>query len=58
MCSKNIIRQPITKGERYEAWIDLNYRCVPYKKKYGVAYLSTVKEIIICEFVSSKMLQG
>jgi len=40
----------------YKRWKDLKYRCVPYKKKYVVAYLSQEKEIVICDFVSSKLL--
>jgi hypothetical protein len=40
----------------YKRWKDLDYRCVPYKKKYVVAYLSQEKEIIICDFVSAKLL--
>lgn len=38
-------------------WRDLNYRCVSYKKKYVVAYLSLQKEIVICDFVSAKLLK-
>jgi hypothetical protein len=40
----------------YERWIKLGYRCITYKKKYVIAYLSTPKEIVICDFVSSKLL--
>ena len=40
----------------YNKWKDLGYRCVPYKKKYIVAYLSHEKEIIICDFVAAKLL--
>ena len=40
----------------YELWRNFNYRCVTYKKRYVVAYISTNKEIIICEFVSSKLI--
>jgi plasmid stabilization system protein ParE len=40
----------------YEPWRELEYRCVPYKKKYTVAYLSKDKEIVICEFISSKLI--
>jgi hypothetical protein len=40
----------------YEPWKRLNYKCVPYKKKYLVAFLSLPKEIIICDFVSVKIL--
>ena len=40
----------------YAAWKNLNYRCIAYKKKYMVAFLSLKKEIVICEFVSAKLL--
>ena len=40
----------------YKRWKYLDYRCVPYKKKYVVAYLSQEKEIVICDFVSAKLL--
>ena len=40
----------------YEAWKKLNYRCVSYRKKYVVAYLSLKNEIVICEFVSAKLV--
>ena len=41
----------------YGRWKDLAYRCITYKKKYMVAYLSQQKEIVICDFVSSKILK-
>lgn len=37
-------------------WKYLDYRCVSYKK-YVVAYLSQQYEIIICDFVASKLLK-
>jgi hypothetical protein len=40
----------------YERWRALDYRCVTYKKKYVVAYVSGAKEIVICDFVSSRLL--
>ena len=40
----------------YNKWKNLGYRCVPYKRKYIVAYLSQEKEIIICDFISAKLL--
>ena len=40
----------------YEQWEKLNYRCVTYKKKYVVAYLSLKNEIVICEFISAKLI--
>ncbi len=41
----------------YGKWKTLGYRCVPYKKKYIVAYLSQQKEIVICDFVLAKLLK-
>lgn len=41
----------------YNKWKNLNYRCVTYKKKFVIAYLSQEKENIICDFVSSKLLK-
>lgn len=41
----------------YRKWKRLNYRCITYKKKYVIAYLSLENEIIICDFVSSKLLK-
>ena len=41
----------------YNQWKNLNYRCVTYKKKYVIAYLSQEKEIVICDFVSAKLLK-
>ncbi|HEY1870413.1 MAG TPA: hypothetical protein VGG71_05105 [Chitinophagaceae bacterium] len=41
----------------YTQWRKLKYRCITYKKKYVVAYLSQEKEIIICDFVPSKLLK-
>jgi hypothetical protein len=42
---------------KYHQWKNLNYRCVPYRKKYVIAYLSQEKEIVICDFVSVKLLK-
>ncbi|MBS4063890.1 MAG: hypothetical protein KGZ74_04990 [Chitinophagaceae bacterium] len=39
----------------YPLWKSLNYRCVSYRK-YTVAYLYFSNEIVICEFVPSKLL--
>lgn len=33
------------------------YKCISYKKKYTIVFLETVSEIIICEFLPTKMLQ-
>ena len=32
------------------------YKCIPYKKKYTVVLIESDKEIIICEFISSKLI--
>ena len=40
----------------YKLWKDLDYRCVSYKKKYVVAYISQEKEIVICDFIATKRL--
>jgi len=45
------------KACTYDKWKALAYRCVPYKKKYIVAYLSLQKEIVICDFVLAKLLK-
>src|ERR1017187_4443416 len=39
----------------YNQWKNLKYRCVSYKKKYVIAYLSQEREIVICDFVSAKL---
>lgn len=42
---------------KYKEWKYLNYRCITYRKKYVIAYLNSEKEIVICDFVSSKILK-
>lgn len=34
----------------------LGYKCVPYKKKYTIIFIEADKELIICEFISSKLI--
>jgi hypothetical protein len=34
----------------------LGYKCVPYKKKYTIVFIETDAELIICEFISSKLI--
>jgi hypothetical protein len=34
----------------------LGYKCVTYKKKYTIVFIETDEELIICEFISSKMI--
>lgn len=41
---------------RNKVWKRLGYRCINYKKKYVIAYLSLKNEIIICDFVAGKLL--
>ena len=41
----------------YPQWDNLGYRYITYKKKYSIAYLSLENEIVICEFVSTKLLK-
>ena len=48
-----IIHKPCS----YRKWQSLGYRCVPYKKKYVIAYLSQLKEIVICDFVPARLLK-
>jgi len=41
----------------YKRWEALGYRCINYNKKYVVAYLSLSNEVIICDFVATKLLK-
>ncbi|MCA6369428.1 MAG: hypothetical protein IM631_22120 [Cytophagales bacterium] len=34
----------------------LGYKCVSYKRKYTVVFIQTDSEIIVCEFVPSKLI--
>ncbi len=34
----------------------LNYKCVPYRKKYTIVFIESEEELIICEFIASKMI--
>jgi hypothetical protein len=34
----------------------LGYKCIPYKKKYTIVFIETDTELIICEFISSKLI--
>ena len=52
LSDERLVHKPCT----YIKWKTLHYRCVPYKKKYVIAYLSQEKEIVICGFVSAKLL--
>ena len=35
----------------------LGYKCIPYKKKYTIVLIESDKELIICEFISSKLIR-
>ena len=32
------------------------YKCLPYKKKYTIVFIESEEELIICEFISSKLI--
>ena len=32
------------------------YKCITYKKKYTIVFIETDTEIVICEFISSKLI--
>ena len=34
----------------------IGFKCIPYKKKYTIVFIETKEEIIICEFISSKLI--
>jgi plasmid stabilization system protein ParE len=34
----------------------LGYKCIPYKKRYTIIFIELEKELIICEFISSKLI--
>ena len=34
----------------------LGYKCIPYKKKYTIVFIESADELIICEFISSKLI--
>ena len=40
----------------YPLWKSLNYRCITFRRKYTVAYLNLKYEIVICEFLPSKLI--
>lgn len=52
LSDERVVHKPCS----YTRWKYLDYRCVPYKKKYIVAYLSQEKEIVNCDFVAAKLL--
>jgi hypothetical protein len=34
----------------------LGYKCIPYKKKFTIVFIETDLEIIICDFIPSKLV--
>jgi hypothetical protein len=34
----------------------VGYKCVTYKKKYTIVFIESESELIICEFISSKLI--
>jgi hypothetical protein len=34
----------------------LGYKCIPYKKKFTIVFIETESEIIVCEFIPSKLV--
>ena len=34
----------------------LGYKCISYKKKYTIVFIESEVELIICEFISSKLI--
>ena len=34
----------------------LEYKCIPYKKKYTIVFIERNTELIICEFISSRLI--
>ncbi len=51
--SKNIKSYPTCK-EPIRAM--LGYKCIPYKKKFTIVFIETDVEIIVCEFIPSKLV--
>lgn len=41
---------------KYPVRAELKYRCVPFRKKYTVVFIESDSELIICEFIASKMI--
>ncbi|MEO8819555.1 MAG: hypothetical protein ABI267_04190 [Ginsengibacter sp.] len=34
----------------------LGYKCISFKKKYTIVFIESENELIICEFISSKLI--
>ena len=51
--SNNLRSHPICREPARAA---LAYKCIPYKKKYTIVFIESESELIICEFISSKLI--
>lgn len=40
----------------YHFWMEANYRCANFRKKFVVAYLDLGHEVLICDFAIQKLL--
>lgn len=34
----------------------MGYKCIPYKRKYTIVLIESENELIICEFISSRLI--
>jgi len=34
----------------------MGYKCIPYRKKYTIVFIELNSEIIVCEFIPSKLI--
>jgi plasmid stabilization system protein ParE len=41
---------------REQARAAMGYKCAPYKKKYTIVFIESETELILCEFISSKLI--
>jgi hypothetical protein len=46
--SYTVCREPIRAS--------LGYKCISYKKKYTIVFIENDQELIICEFIASKLI--
>ena len=46
--SYTVCREPIRAS--------LGYKCISYKKKYTIVFIENDEELIICEFIASKLI--
>jgi hypothetical protein len=48
-----VVHAPCRDPERK----DLGLKCIAYKKKYTIVFFESDNEIIVCEFIASKLIQ-